>query len=287
MMLAQSDMTSQLLPSLVLFAMMAAAVGVGLRPLMQFLRRRESTYSLILRSQLLMDISPRLVTVASLLGVVCLAAIGQMITGSMIGLFAGAAVGVYLPTVLLRTLARKRLTKLEEQLVGGIQTLMASVRAGLNLVQAMELLARTGPKPIREEFAHLIREYEYGVPLDEAMRNASARIGSGDFRLLFAALHTHRERGGDLGETLDRIAASIREIQRLEHRLKALTAQGRAQARFMGLMPLAMGGIYYLIDSDGMMLLINTPAGKLILGVILVLNVMGFVWIKKVVSIDV
>jgi tight adherence protein B len=286
MLLSQMTTGWQVFTTVMIAAMVVVTVLVGGRAFVTYLKRREAMYDLILRSRLLLDISPRVVTVLSLVGMLLLAAMGQMLSGT-VGMFLGVAAGVVLPATVLKVLARRRLEKLEEQLVGAIQSLTASVRAGLNLVQAMELVGRTGPRPVREEFAHLVREYEYGIPLDEAMQNAAQRIGSGDYRLLFAALHTHRERGGDLGETLDRIAESIREIQRLEHRLKALTAQGRATARFMGLMPLAVTGIYYLIDPDGVEALWTDPLGKAVIAVILLLNAIGFLWVKKVVSIDI
>jgi len=169
----------------------------------------------------------------------------------------------------------------------GIQTLAGGVRAGLNLVQSLTLVARSGPVPLRQEISHLMREYEYGVPLEEAMEKCAIRVGSSDFRLLFAALQTHRERGGDLGETLDRIADAIREIQRLESRVKTLTAQGRANSRMLGILVLVAMGIFYLIDPKGVLLLFTDPVGNAILIAIAMLNVLGFLWIKKIVSIDV
>jgi tight adherence protein B len=220
-------------------------------------------------------------------GVVFLAFLGQMVTESLLGMAAGALLGVFLPGVVMKMLRRRRLNRLEAQLVNGIQTLASGVRAGLNLVQSMELVARDGPIPLRQEFAHMLREYEYGVSLEDAMNNAALRIGSGDFRLLFAALLTHRERGGDLGETLDRIAESIREIQRLENRVKTLTAQGRATARWLGAMPGVVLVILYFIVQDDVKRLFVEDVGKLLLLIIVVLNVLGFLWIRKIVSIDV
>ena len=78
-----------------------------------------------------------------------------------------------LPGLYIRWLTRKRLRKLENQLVGAVQTLASGVRAGLNLVQAMQMVSRDAPIPIKQEFAHLVQEYEYGIPLDDAMNNAA------------------------------------------------------------------------------------------------------------------
>lgn len=265
----------------------AGAVYLGGGPLIWAVRRQESEFQRILQAQLLLDIPPRLATLVSGAALVMMGSFGYLITSSLVGVAVGAAAGAILPTVMLRVLRRRRLAKLEYQLVGGIQTLSSGVRAGLNLVQSIQLLAREGPIPLRQEFAHLMREYDYGMPLEEAMANSSKRIGSGDFKLLFAALQTHRERGGDLGETLNRIAESIREIQRLEKRIETLTAQGRATARWLSAMPAVVLGILYIIDPPGTLRVFEAEVGRLILLGIMVLNVLGFIWIKKIVSVDI
>ena len=292
MMLAETEAiwhgrTMTVIGSVVIFLLTGGSLYVGLRPLKQLILRRENEYDLILRRALLMDISPRMVTLATAGVMVLLGFMGYAITFSVVGVLVGGALGFLLPHALIRYLRRRRLNRLENQLVGGIQTLASGVRAGLNLVQSIALVARDGPAPLREEFTHLLREYEYGLSLDEAMGNAADRIGSSDFRLLFAALHTHRERGGDLGQTLDRIADSIREIQRLENRVKTLTAQGRATARWLGVMPFVIMIILYFIDPDGVRRLFVQNFGKLILLAILLLTALGFLWIKKTVSIDI
>lgn len=279
--------TTQVLASVAMFCATAAAVYVGLRPLKQWVLLREAEYDLIFRRALLLDISPRVITFGTGMTMVVMGMVGFTVFRHVIGAILGMAAGVMIPHALIRHLRRRRLLKLESQLVAGVQTLASGVRAGLNLVQSMGLIGRDGPVPLKQEFAHLLREYEYGISLDEAMENAAERIGSSDFRLLFAALQTHRERGGDLGETLDRIAASIREIQRLEGRVKSLTAQGRATARWLGAMPVVILGIMYLIDAQGVIMLFTEPLGNVVLGAIILLTVLGFLGVKKVVSIDI
>jgi tight adherence protein B len=274
--------------SVLLFVMAAAAVAAGYRPAAQLLRRQESMFEEVLQRRLLMDIRPRAVTLLSAAVMFLLALLMYALTRSSLGVVLGLAAGATAPALILRALRHRRLTKLDEQLVSGVQTLASGVRAGLNLVQSMQLLAQDGPPPLREEIAHLLREYEYGVPLEEAMDNAGTRIGSGDYRLLFAALQTHRERGGDLGETLDRIGESIREIQRLENRVKTLTAEGRATARWLGsLPPVVMAIIYFFVSPEGVIALFSEPLGKLIVLAIITLNIVGFLWIRKIENVDI
>lgn len=278
----------QAIASGVIFVCTAAAIRLGAGPLRAVILRREEHYANVLGGSLLLTIKPRSVTVLTVAGMVFFAMIGYGITGSVIGLLLAVGFSLWLPTVMIRYLRRRRLTRLESQLVGGIQTLASGVRAGLNLVQAMGLVARDGPVPLRQEFAHMLREYQFGLGLEEAMDKAATRIGSGDFRLLFAALLTHRERGGDLGDTLDRISDSIREIQRLENRVNTLTAQGRATARALGAMPaIVLAILYFMVDKKGVIDMFTENTGKMLLAMMLVMNIIGFLWIRKIMDIDI
>ena len=264
--------SQQIVASAVLFLATAAAIRLGAKPLGALILRREQQYVRVLGGSLLLTIKPRSVTILTLAAMACLALLAYGMTFSVVAALLGMLVGVLLPTTLIRRLRTKRLNRLESQLVSGIQTLASGVRAGLNFVQAMELIAHDGPVPLRQEFAHMLREYEYGLAMEEAMNNAAVRIGSGDFRLLFSALLTHRQRGGDLGDTLDRIADSIREIQRLESRVQTLTAQGRATARALGAMPaIVLAILYFLVDKKGIVDMFTYTSGKLLLAMMLLM----------------
>jgi len=269
-------------------ALLAGLLGaVAYAPAVELIARQERQFDRVLRQALLIDIRPRTATILWGAGVGVLALLLFAMTGQAMGALVGLAAGAILPALVLKALRRRRVGKLEDQLVAGIQTLSAGVRAGLNLVQSMQLIARDGPNPIRQEFTHLLREYEYGVPLNEAMANAADRMGSSDYRLLFSALQTHRERGGDLSETLERISGSIREIQRLNKRILTLTAQGRTTARWLACMPLLIIGVLALIDGSSIGLLLTDDVGNLMLVAIALLNVVGFLWIRKIMDIDI
>lgn len=286
--LAMVMTSSQIITSVMVLGIVFLGTCVVYRPMKHVIRRQEWLYATVLQKKLLLDIRPRLVTILAVVAIVMLALIGMHIAKNPMGALLGAAAGTILPTIFLHVLRRRHLERLEKQLVPGIHTLTSGVRAGLNLVQSLQLLARDGPIPLRHEVAHLLREYEYGVPLDEAMENAALRIGSSDYRLLFAALQTHRHRGGDLGTTLERIGQSIREIQRLENRIKTLTAEGRATSRWLGAMPLVVLGIYYfLIDPVGLEAMFADTLGKLLIAAVVLLNVFGFLWIRKIMSVDI
>ncbi len=278
----------QILGSTMIFLLIVTAVFTGCRPLGEVIRVKEAQWDHILRYRLLQKTTGRSITILTGILMIFLSLMGYALTrGSLIAMFLCSSVAVFLPNWYLNYKSAKRLVDLESQLVQGIQMLASSVRAGLNLVQAMRTISIDAPKPLREEFSHMVSEYEYGMPLPQAMDNAAERIGSSNFRLLFTALQTHRERGGDLGETLDRIAASIREIQRLESRIDSLTAQGRAMAKWLSAMPAVVMGILYFIDSAGTTRLFTEALGNMILMVVVILNVVGYIWIRKIMTIDI
>ncbi len=279
--------TSLLVVGGLVFVGTVVAVIIGYEPIKALVLKQERMFGLVLRGKLLIDIEPRTATILTGIAMVAISLILYVMLSSIFAVLLGLVLGAAVPYLMLSLLQKRRLKRLNNQLVGGVQTLSSGVRAGLNLIQALEMVARDGPVPLKQEFSHLIREYEFGVALEEAMDNAAERIGSADYRLLFAALQTHRQRGGDLGETLDRIADSVREIQRLENRVKTLTAQGRATARWLGAMPMVVLGILYFIEADGVRMMFTTGVGKLLVFTIVILNIAGFLWIKKIVSMDI
>lgn len=251
------------------------------------LDRQHDRLDAVLNQQLLLNVSPRLAMGLAGGGVVLVGVFLAVLGGSALWFFVGAGAAAALPSLIISHMEEKRRRRLDEQIVDGITTLASGVRAGLNLVQAFELLVNNSYGPIRQEFRQLLREYELGVDLGAAMRHTADRIGSSYYRLLLTAIQAHRDRGGDMGQSLDRIADSIREIQRLEGRLEALTAQGRAQARFMGLMPIVIFGILYLISPSDTAKLLTDPAGRLLLLVAVALIAVGFVWIRRIMQVDI
>jgi len=199
----------------------------------------------------------------------------------------GTLVGYWVPRLVIYVMQGRRRTKLNEQLIDGLVTLANGMRAGLNLVQSMKLIETNAQPPISQEFALMLREFEHGTSVDEVMRRASARIKLHHYKLLFAAMETARQRGGNLPETLDRLSESLREIMRLEEKVRALTAENRMSARMMGAMPAVIAGIYYMIEPDWVQSLLGNQYGLLVLLIAVALWAGGFLWIRKIMTFEI
>jgi tight adherence protein B len=278
-------------------AMVAAFCGVvALRlPLGLLVRKQEEDFHGALVELFMFDVTPRQLTYVMFGGsfiagiILCLIAIhaesGGL--GQAIAFLAGMVLGYWVPRIVIFVLQRRRRQRLNEQLIDGLVTLANGMRAGLNLVQSMKLIEQNTQPPISQEFGLMLREFEHGASVDEVMRRASARIKLHHYRLLFAAMETARVRGGNLPQTLDRLGEALREIVRLEEKVRALTAQNKMSAYMMGAMPLVIVMIYYSIEQSWVEVLLNDQWGLLILGIALIFWAAGFLWIRKIVSFEI
>lgn len=292
----ESDKASKVSPATLVFYCVAGSItsGIavflvffyGMDPAAAWMKRQEDRYDRVLRQELLLTITPRHAFLMALGGT----ALAVMIAGAYGGLIGAVIAGVislFFPGWILKYLIVKRLRQLNTQLPDGLTSLSSGVRAGLNLVQSMQLLARNTRGPIQQEFSQILREYEMGLDLNQAMRNASNRIGSPLYRLTFTAIEMHRIRGGDSGESMDRIAESVREIQRLEGKLDAVTSESRAQAAMLSFMPVVIIGILMLIAPDQTSLLFTTNTGKITLVLAGTAILFARRWIHDIMQVDI
>jgi Flp pilus assembly protein TadB len=191
------------------------------------------------------------------------------------------------PWYLVRRMAQRRREKLEDQLADAMVMFSSGVRAGLSIAQALELLARECPKPIKEEFQQIVGEYKLGKPLERTLAEAKERLKSENFVLFAAALLASRESGGRLNETVERISRSVLELQRLERKVMSETAQARKSAVYMAIVPVIVLAVYSQIDPENTSLLFATFPGQLILATVIVLNVVAYFWAVKILNPDI
>ncbi|MBQ9755582.1 MAG: type II secretion system F family protein [Lentisphaeria bacterium] len=237
----------------------------------------------------LLDLSITLSAIGAIVTVVLVSTKSEQMNWS-IGVLAALVVGGMLfpvPRVVLRILRKQRLIKFNVQLEDALGMMSSSLKAGFSINQALEKVSEQDMHPIALEFRLLIQELQLGVPLDQALDNMARRIGSEDFELVATAIITARQTGGELTETLERVAALIRERGRIGAKVRALTAMGRLQALMIGAMPfLLLFGMYHI--SPGMMdSFVGSFAGVVSIGAVVVLVILGFLSIRKITNVEV
>lgn len=194
---------------------------------------------------------------------------------------------VLLPPQVLKIAVKIRRKKFVGQLPDALTTLAGSLRAGRSLGQALEALAREMPAPMGRELRKIVAEIRLGRPMGAALEDAVERVGSPDFRWAVLAMQIQSEVGGNLAELLGQVADTMRARSRLRGEVRALTAEGRASAGMLVIMPPALGVVMYMVNPTYMGPMLTETTGHIMLAISVVMMTMGFFWMKKIVTIDV
>jgi tight adherence protein B len=191
------------------------------------------------------------------------------------------------PWYLVSRMARRRRQKIEDQLADAMVAFSSGIKAGMSIAQALGLLAKDCPRPIREEFQQIVAEYQLGKPLEITLEEAKNRLKSENFVLFSAALMASRESGGKLNETVERISSAVREMQRLERKVQSETAQARKSAVYMAIVPVIILIVFSQVDPENTSLLFTTLPGQLMLASAILLNVVAYFWASRILRADI
>lgn len=192
------------------------------------------------------------------------------------------------PWYFVRRWAFQRRQLIDDQMADAMVSLASAIRAGLSLPQSLEILAGQSPRPISQEFQQIVGEYQMGKTLEKCLEEARERLRSENFALFAAAMQASRSSGGRLNETVERIALSVREMQRLERKLQADTSQARTSALYMALVPFAILALYYfVVDPESTERLFSSVLGQLFLCVSLALNIAAYLWARHILNPDI
>ncbi len=199
----------------------------------------------------------------------------------------GALLGFFCPDLIIGFLENKRLEKFELQLLEGLNSMANSLKAGFSFQQALDQLVKETEPPISQEFGLILKENKLGVSLEQAMINVTLRVPSEDLELVVSSVVLTRELGGNLSNIFERLANTIRERMKLKGKVKALTSQGKMQGWVVGLMPIVLGVLISFINPEMMNAFLDSLVGWFLIGMIIVLEIIGAFFIKKIVTIDI
>lgn len=219
-------------------------------------------------------------------GVLALLLVVGIAGGATLALAAGL-IGALAPIAVLNILAERRRAAFTAQLPDALQLLASSLRAGYSLVQGLEAVAAEIEDPMGRELRRTVLETRLGRDLEVALDETARRMSSPDFDWVVIAIRIQREVGGNLAELLTSVAETMISRERLRREVSALTAEGKLSAIIVGALPLAIGMVLMVMNPGYLSPLFASGIGKaMILGAV-GLTCAGFVWMRKVISIDV
>ena len=162
-----------------------------------------------------------------------------------------------------------------------------AMRAGASLNIALEGMVKEQPAPLSQEFELFLKEQRLGVDFEVSLTEMQKRIPIQDFNMLVTALLINREVGGNLAETMETLGETLRRKEMMEGKIEGLTAQGKLQGVVMTGLPIFLGVLLNFMEPEAMSKLWTTTIGWIVLTIIIVMEVLGYVIINKITTIDV
>lgn len=208
----------------------------------------------------------------------------------IVGFFFGvssAIAGLQLLPIVYKTLYEKRCDVFVDQMVDALTIMGNGISSGSNAPQAMQKVVEIMGNPIKAEFGQVITQTQFGQSFEEALVDLSERIPRPDVVMFVTAINILKETGGNLAETFTTIVLTIRERQKLEKKISAMTAQGVMQGIIVTSIPFILGAVFFYMDPNYMKPMFTTTLGLVLLVVMLGLQIIGGFMIKKIVTIKV
>jgi tight adherence protein B len=243
-------------------------------------------------NMMFVDIPPQRILMGLLLlsfgsgALVFLLMLPNLLAGFSFGVIV-AIIGWKLPKPVVDWLYKRRTDKFVLQMIDALNLMSNGLKSGLSIVQSLGLVVQEMPNPIQQEFNLVLNENKLGVPLEEAFTNLSKRIKTDDVEMFVTSVNILKETGGNLAETFDTIVTTIRERIKVSKKIEAMTAQGYYQGMAVMMVPPGLGVVFYQTDPEFMQPLFETPVGWFFIGIIILLEVIGFFVIMKIVKVDV
>jgi tight adherence protein B len=208
----------------------------------------------------------------------------------IIGLIIATIVTVFgwsVPRLIVDYMFEKRSAKFVDQMVDGMTIMSNGIAGGVSVAQAMERVAQNMANPISQEFDLVLSQNRLGLGLEECLNNLGQRIPTPDVQMFVLSVNILLSTGGNLAETFNTICDTIRERQKIQKKIEALTAQGLMQGIIISMVPFGLLLVFLVVDPGYVRPLFTTTLGIIFLMVMLGLQIIGGLMIRKIVKIKV
>ncbi len=210
---------------------------------------------------------------------------GALLNGHPITIFALLLIGILTPPIIVIRCKKKRVILFEKQLGDALLLMGNCLRSGLTFQQAMTNIAREMQDPIAREFSRTAKEIQLGNSMDAALDHMLKRVQSTDLMLMVSAVQIQRQVGGNLLGILENISVTIKERLKLKDDIRVMTATGRTSSVVVGMIPVGIGGALMLINPAYIQTFFETSLGIGMLIAGAAMEVIGFIIIKRIVTI--
>ncbi len=215
------------------------------------------------------------------------AIVGVLLTRSALGGIVGAAVGLFAPKLVLNYAIGRRKAALEAQISDMVMLASSALKSGYSFLKALQVVARELPAPMSEICKRVVDECHLGVPMEDALQRMADRVRIYDMDLVVSAVVIQTQVGGSLAEVLESIGETIRDRIQIQAEVSALTAEGRLSGIVLMLLTPTMAAVLSIMNPTYMSQLISDPLGIKMIVAAVVLNIVGYIWIKRMMRVNV
>lgn len=208
----------------------------------------------------------------------------------LIGFIFGSIItvaGWRLPLLIVQSIYDKRCNRFTDQMIDGLTIMANGIKAGSNPQESMRRVVEIMGNPISQEFGQVLNQMQVGDSFESALNDLGDRIPRPDVQMFVTSINILKETGGNLAETFATIVTVIRERQKVEKKIQALTAQGLMQGIIVTMIPFILMIVFLVVDPNFIKPMFNTTLGLVLLMVMLGLQIIGGIVIKKIVTIKV
>ena len=198
-----------------------------------------------------------------------------------------AVAGLFFPLIWLMRKRSTRVAKFEEMFPDALDLMARAIRAGHAFQTSLGMVADELAAPVGPEFKKCFEQQNFGLPLREALNGLSDRMPLLDVRFFVTAVTIQRESGGNLSEILENLAHVVRERFKIRRQVRTHTAHGRFTGYVLLALPAFLAIALSRIAPDQMQLLFREPMGRMMLAGAIVLQTIGYFWIRQVIKIEV
>ncbi len=199
----------------------------------------------------------------------------------------GALIGFALPFFVLSQKRNARLHKFEEQFPEALDLIARALKAGHAFANGLKMVADELDEPVGPEFRKTFDEQNFGLPLKDALQNLTMRMPLLDVKFFATAVLIQRDTGGNLSEILENLAHVVRERFKILRQVRVYTAHGRLTGYVLLALPVCLAIALMFINPEHMDLLFKERMGQIMLVVAAVMNIVGYMWIRQIIKIEV
>lgn len=185
------------------------------------------------------------------------------------------------------SVARRRIAvqdRMEDELSQALGVIIRCVRVGLPVVEGMRAVSLEIPAPTGPEFRRAVDQIHLGEAFDVALQGLAQRCALPAYRFFAVSVSLQRQTGGNLSETLDNLADTLRKRKALRLKVKALISEPMATVTVLSVLPFVVGAILMAVRPDYVMTLFTTETGRFILGIAVVIQCMGLLVIRTMIK---